>query len=51
VLGLILAQQRHYAEAARQIRSYLEYAPDAKDAARAQAQLRRVERLAAAARR
>jgi len=46
VLAMILAHKREYAEAAEHMRIYLQYAPDADDAARMRVQLAEYERLA-----
>lgn len=45
VLGLILANKRDYAGAARLIRSYLQREPDGQDAAEVRSQLAEIDRL------
>ncbi len=45
VLAMILAKKRDYAGAAEHMRMYLQYAPDAEDAARMREQLAEYERL------
>jgi tetratricopeptide (TPR) repeat protein len=48
ILGLILALKKDYAGAAEHFKAYLKFAPDAKDAAKVQAQLAEVEKITAA---
>jgi tetratricopeptide (TPR) repeat protein len=48
LLGLILAYKKDYAGAAERFRAYLEYAPDAKDAAKVRSLLADVEKVTAA---
>ena len=48
ILGLILALKKDYAGAAEHFKAYLQYAPDAKDAAKVRAQLAEVEKITAA---
>ena len=46
VLGLILIQKREFTESAKCLRTYLELAPNAKDAALVQQQLTKIEAAA-----
>ncbi len=48
ILGLILVLKKDYAGAAEHFKAYLQYAPDAKDAAKVRAQLAEVEKITAA---
>jgi uncharacterized protein HemY len=48
LLGLILALKKDYAGAAERFKTYLKFAPEAKDAAKVQAQLAEVEKITAA---
>jgi tetratricopeptide (TPR) repeat protein len=48
LLGLILAYKKDYAGAAERFKAYLEYAPEAKDAAKVRSQLAEVEKITAA---
>ena len=48
LLGLILAYKKDYAGAAERFKAYLEYAPDAKDAAKVRSLLADVEKVTAA---
>jgi tetratricopeptide (TPR) repeat protein len=48
LLGLILAYKKDYAGAAERFKAYLEYAPEATDAAKVRSQLAEVEKITAA---
>jgi len=51
VLGLILAEKHRYAEAVEQLRDYLKYLPNAKDAEAVREQISQLEQAAVAAKR